>query len=273
MKHNVSYEYTRDNIKVPKCWRSPNNNCQPHFHSSLEFIYIIDGQMSALLDSHPITASKGDIIIVPSYTIHSYTTEDISDTYVLTIPLDLIPSYSTMLDKKTFAAVYIPAEEVDHEICHCLEQLLNYTDELENVKENKNIIKGYSYIFLGLLINQVGLTDISNKKITSLVQNILIYLQDHFRENLTLETLASNYGYSKSRFSHIFNLYFGCSLSDYINGLRCRYALELIQQQDLTITDIALSSGFESVRTFYRAFKKQFGYSPMHSFVQELSEE
>lgn len=108
MKHNVSYEYTRDNIKVAKCWHSPNNNCQPHFHSSLEFVYLLDGHMNALLDSHPVSAFKGDIIIVPSYTIHTYTTVHSSDTYVLTIPSDLIPSFLPILDKKTFAAVYIP---------------------------------------------------------------------------------------------------------------------------------------------------------------------
>lgn len=271
MKYNGSYEYGRDNVKSPSCWMSPNNSCLPHFHSSLEFVYVKNGQISAILDSHYFIASAGDFIIVPSYTIHSYVTKNFSDTYVFTIPLDTIPSYHSVLEKKTFTSLLLKSSSMNHEIIHCLEALLYYTAD-DKLLPSSGIIKGYTYVFLGLLIDKIGLSEATEQKLTSLVQNILVYIQEHFREPLSLEQLASVFGYSKSRFSHIFNQYFGCSMSDYINGLRSRYALELIQENNQTITDIALASGFESLRTFYRAFHKQFGYTPIQAQFQNKKE-
>jgi AraC-like DNA-binding protein len=54
---------------------------------------------------------------------------------------------------------------------------------------------------------------------------------------------------------------------EYINGLRCRHALELLREKNTTITDIALASGFDSTRTFYRAFQRCFGCTPNESLM------
>jgi AraC-like DNA-binding protein len=115
---------------------------------------------------------------------------------------------------------------------------------------------------MGLLIQESGLTELSNNRTISLAQEILIYLQDNYLKPVTLKDTALHFGYSKSRFSHIFNEYFDCTLVDYINGLRSRHALKLLQESDITVTEIGLSCGFDSTRTFYRAFSKTFSCTP-----------
>ena len=45
---------------------------------------------------------------------------------------------------------------------------------------------------------------------------------------------------------HIY--YFGCSLTEYVNTLRCRHACQLLlEKHDATITDISLACGFDSI--------------------------
>ena len=255
------YEYNRDNEKNPVCWKSKNDNCMPHFHSSIEILYVTSGEIKATLNGQLYLVKQMDFLIVPSYTIHTYTTETASHSYVFTIPLDSIPSYKSTFSRKTFASLLAESPATDKELKHCLDAIRTLSAS-ENSFMLENIVSGYAYVFLGLIINHVGLMDIPNKKITSLAQDILIYLQDSYLNFMSLEDIANHFGYSKSRFSHIFNEYFGCKLVEYINGLRCRYALELLQNKKTTITEIALASGFDSSRTFYRAFQKSYGCTP-----------
>jgi len=255
------YEYNRDNEKSPLCWKSKNDYCFPHFHSSIEVICVTSGEITATLNGQVFLVKEMDFLIVPSYTIHIYTTEKFSNSYVFTIPLDSIPSYKITFLKKTFASLLVKKPKSGKELMHCLDTICNLTTSANPIMQ-ENIVKGYTYVFLGLLITQVGLVDIPNTKITSLAQDILIYLQDNYLNFLSLEDIAEHFGYSKSRFSHIFNEYFGCKLVEYINGLRCRYSLELLQGKKTTITEVALTSGFDSIRTFYRAFQKCFGCTP-----------
>ncbi len=277
--YNFSYEYYRDNQLFPLCWKSINDNCLPHFHSSIEIVYVTSGEIKATLNGQIFIIKQKDFLIVPSYTIHAYTTEACSDSYIFTIPLDAISSFKSALHKKTFASLLIENPGHADELIHCLDAICelsapNKKKSVSCLLENaalpndintllqENTIKGYTYVFLSLLIKQVDLIDIQNTKITSLAQEILIYLQDNYLKMLTLEEISGHFGYSKGRFSHIFNEYFGCKLVEYVNGLRCRYALELLQEKSSTVTGIALASGFDSTRTFYRAFQKCFGCTP-----------
>ena len=58
------------------------------------------------------------------------------------------------------------------------------------------------------------------------------------------------------------NLYNTVTLSGYINIIRLKNAVVLMQQQKQTVTDIAMECSFASIRTFYRAFRQELGCSP-----------
>lgn len=261
MRNNFSYEYLRDTDNQLVCWKVDNNNFWPHFHSSIEIIYVIEGELKVTLNGVVYQVKQNNFLIIPSYYIHSYVTEEYSSAYIIIIPLDSVPSYKSTLKKKTFANLLFEDPAHNDEILYCLEAICNTSLDM-STPTHTNIMKGYTYVFLGLLINHVGLIDIPNTKMISLGQDILIYLQENYLKPVNLEEIAQYFGYSKSRFSHIFNEYFDCKLIEYVNGLRCHHAMELLQVKSTTITDIALASGFDSTRTFYRAFQKCFGCTP-----------
>ncbi len=267
MKNNFSYEYVRDNINQIVCWKVDNNHYWPHFHSSIEIIYVTAGELKVTLNGQVYLVRQNHFLIIPSYFIHSYATDTYSSAYILIIPLESIPSYKTTFSKKTFAALLVEQPPQEEELKHCLDALCSVQKNV-NPSALENVLKGYTYVFLGLLISHVGLVDITDTKMISLAQEILIYLQEHYLLPLKLEEIAEHFGYSRSRFSHIFNEFFDCKLVEYLNGLRCRHALELLREKNTTITDIALASGFDSTRTFYRAFQKCFGCTPNESLIK-----
>lgn len=267
MKNNFSYEYARDNFNQVVCWKVDNNHCLPHFHSSVEIIYVTDGELKITLNGQVYLVRKNNFLIIPSYFIHSYATDHYSSAYILIVPLDSIPSYKNTLSKKTFATLLVENIPCEEELHHCLDALCNISGKINSALET--VLKGYVYVILGLLINHVGLIDKKDTKMISLAQEILIYLQENYLHPQKLSDIAEHFGYSSSRFSHIFNEFFDCKLIEYINGLRCRHALELLRENNTTITDIALASGFDSTRTFYRAFQKCFGCTPNEALLKE----
>lgn len=251
------YEMNRDNDKYPLIWAVKDNSCHPHFHSSIEIVYITDGILKAMINDRSYTVHKNQILISSSYMVHSYSTESYSDSIVLIIPLDFTPSNRT-LAKKVFSRCVYDAKDDDGELLHCIKRILA---DMDSGNGNSNIVKGYIYVILGILIDRVGLTEICEDESSNLTKDILVYLQDNFLNKLSLETLAQKFGYSKSRFSHIFNSRFGCGISEYIDLLRCRHAAEMLSNS-AALVDVALDSGFESIRTFYRCFKRCYGTTP-----------
>lgn len=263
MINKASYEQNHDSQTKPLCWYAENNYCTPHFHSSLEFAYILSGSMNALMDGQQVVVHQGDLLISPSYTIHTYNTLESSSLYVLIIPLNVIPALQPLLSKRTFSSYVLHPCDITEELVQSMEAIIAHLDS-KHMKDKllDNLLKGYSYVFMSLLIANVPLVNISNTKVISLAQDILLFIQENYTSSLTLDSLSKQFGYSRSRFSHIFHDYFGCNLTEYINGIRCRHANELLNDRSCSVAKAALSSGFESVRSFYRVHEQLYGDAP-----------
>ncbi|MCI1991193.1 MAG: AraC family transcriptional regulator [Oscillospiraceae bacterium] len=255
------YEHERDSYKFPSCWHVVNDVCLPHFHSSIEFVYVTDGELKVTLNGVSSFIKKGQILIVSSYTVHFYETVTASEAIILIVPLDFIPTYNKMLTQNDFIRnVYQDRLSESSEILHCMRILSE--NNVNDKKLSANIIKGYIYVIIGILIENVGLAHNKNDPNRSTAKDILIYLQDHYLSPVSLQLLAKNFGYSASRFSHIFNSCFGCTIADYVNTLRCRHASGLLIDDSVPIINAAMGSGFNSMRTFYRSFRHCYGVTP-----------
>lgn len=253
-----AYEIARDSHALPSCWHSPNNACAPHFHSALELVYVQKGAMEAILNGKAYCIKSGELLVVPSYTVHRYHTPERSDTLVMTVPLAYIPAFQRILSEKTFSLCHVHAGALSAEVGRCMQRCR----ALERQSPDSMAIRGYSHVILALLTEGIPLEDVRKQADDALVRNILTYLHDNYRTPLSLKTTASKFGYSASRFSHIFNQHIGCSISEYINTLRCRQAAAALLDGEESVTQAAMSAGFNSMRTFYRAFMNVFGVTP-----------
>jgi AraC-like DNA-binding protein len=87
-----------------------------------------------------------------------------------------------------------------------------------------------------------------------IISDILSYIDTHINEQITLESLAREFGYNKSYFSRLFNDHLGISLNNYVNFVRLnRFEQLMAKNSDKSVTELIYEAGFSSTTTFYRA--------------------
>jgi signal transduction histidine kinase/DNA-binding response OmpR family regulator len=94
------------------------------------------------------------------------------------------------------------------------------------------------------------------------LESICEFIIEHCTENLSREDLASASDMNPDTFSRMFNQHTGKTLPDYINELRINEVKRRLNETDHSITRICFDTGFDSIRTFNRAFKKFTGKTP-----------
>lgn len=104
----------------------------------------------------------------------------------------------------------------------------------------------------------------------SVVPLIMNYVQQNYRQNLYLESIADELGLSSRYVSRIFKEKTGMNLTDYIGKIRMDKAKELLMETDWNITEISEAVGITSRTTFLRLFKRFVGVAP-NDFRKALS--
>lgn len=92
---------------------------------------------------------------------------------------------------------------------------------------------------------------------------VLLYIRDNLHRNISLEDLAAAAHLEKAYFSRKFKEISGCTPMEYLRCTRLAKARELLRYSDMTVTQIAESLGFQSLRHFSRTFHQHIGCSPM----------
>lgn len=94
------------------------------------------------------------------------------------------------------------------------------------------------------------------------IQDVLVYIDNHMEEKLDLDSIAQVVHYSKYHLSRMFMSIVGFSLHNYIQRRRLTEAARQLVYTDCAIIEIALFAGYETQRSFAKAFKSMFNYSP-----------
>ena len=94
------------------------------------------------------------------------------------------------------------------------------------------------------------------------VRKVEEYIDQHFKSEVRLQTVADIAGMTPAAFSRFFKLRTGRTLSDYIIDIRLGYAARQLVDTTTSIVEICYESGFNNVSNFNRIFKKRKGCSP-----------
>ena len=127
-------------------------------------------------------------------------------------------------------------------------------------------IKSLLNMIIVALIRDFGYFDgalpVSKDK-SRLIRKAAEYIDAHYRENLTLNSLARLSNLTPNYFSSLFSKVSGIKLWDYINSRRIEAAVQLLKNDDnLNIIEIAAQCGFNNTANFNKAFKKTLGTTP-----------
>ncbi len=95
-----------------------------------------------------------------------------------------------------------------------------------------------------------------------LADQVARYIQEHIREAISLETMASQFHYSTRYLTRVFKRKFGCSPTDYTIHKRIELAKTLLDTTDASIREAAANVGYSDMYYFSKLFKKQTGVTP-----------
>lgn len=94
------------------------------------------------------------------------------------------------------------------------------------------------------------------------IEQIITEIQEHYTENITLTELAKKYGISVGDLSSLIKENVGLSYSDYVTARRIQKAKELLEDERLSMEQIAEQTGFRDHFYFIKVFKKHTGITP-----------
>lgn len=95
-----------------------------------------------------------------------------------------------------------------------------------------------------------------------IIRDLLVWLESHLDQSLSLDNVAAKAGYSKWHLQRMFKDVTGHAIGAYIRARRLSKAAVALRLTSRPILDIALQYRFDSQQTFTRAFKKQFCQTP-----------
>lgn len=94
------------------------------------------------------------------------------------------------------------------------------------------------------------------------VSRLVAYIEDNYRDRITLAGLAAKTGYNASYISQLFKGKLGINFSEYLLRVRLSAATAELSRSDARVSDIAASHGFADLKSFNTAFRKTFGKTP-----------
>ena len=226
-----------------------------HFHSPVELYFVFEGQMEVFINDKRRVMQAGEMSVALGFDAHAYRTIGHSRSAVLIIPTYMCRDFIEAVKNKKVSSPFICDHSVVEEIQAALAKLRQ--PDCNPIKRT-----GYLYVILGTLMEHLDLRPATDTQDAKLSSRLLGYINEHYKEELSLSTLCATFGYSREYLSKYFKSHFQIGLSHYVTMIRLRAAASLLQEQRHSITYCALESGFRSMRTFYRAFFEEFGCSP-----------
>ncbi|AGX42814.1 helix-turn-helix domain-containing protein [Clostridium saccharobutylicum] len=114
-----------------------------------------------------------------------------------------------------------------------------------------------------------NIKDITLKK--NEIQISIDYMNQHFEEKITLDSLSNLTNISKSNFNRVFKKETGISPIEYLINIRLVKAKKFLREKNINITEISAKCGFYSCSHFSACFTKQLGLSPSdyHSYFNK----
>jgi AraC-like DNA-binding protein len=246
-----------------------NYEYKTHSHKRIEINYIKDGACTMLFDDEKVKFRKNETMIIFPNKKHSFIVEKKTCKLIqLEFEINNLDIENQVLDSKNTNLIYkLLTNKNTHlkidekiDINNCISRIIN---EL-NCKYNHYELLSKLYVCELLVI----ISRYINQKITkpqiknSAILEIIQFIKNNYTDDIKLENLCYEKGISSRYLRNCFQKYLHYSPNKYIHQLRFNRALKLLKDPQLSISDIAYESGFQSPQYFSKMFKQTYNCSP-----------
>ena len=228
-----------------------------HLHSQVEITYLYGGEASMTINRSEYALTAGDMAICFSGVAHGYSQSNGVDGMTIVFSPAISTDFSVDLARCIPVCPVLRSKEITPDTHKCMEAI---ADECRAGRDER-VLRGYLQVVLARTIPRLTLVSQPSES-PDITYRILQYLALHFTEPISLPELSKALGVSESHLSHTFSRRLRTSFRAYINALRLNQACTLLSSGEDSITRILYECGFESPRTFNRAFLEQYGMTP-----------
>lgn len=246
---------------------------EAHWHTAMEIIVPIENYYDVIINNENIHIVPGEILIIAPGLVHQIIAPSYGKRFIFLMDIGVLTkmngfsvispilSAPIKLNKQAFPGVY---DSINNHLIDIRNIYFN-GDEFSELKIHSHLTS----MLINLAEDHMNTTEVfpntriyKQKEYVQKFGAILDYIETHYTEDIELESIAKISGFSKFHFSRLFKQYTDMTFCDYLNYRRLRAAEELLSGPDLSITELALQSGFPSISTFNRIFKQKHGITP-----------
>lgn len=246
----------------------------PHYHEEVEIISLKSEEMAYMVEGTLVKLKKGDTLFVNSGCIHYSlsTTNEVSRYIIAVLHPKIICSSFAVEEKavrpiildKTVPFVHFKAEDFD------APSIFQLMIEMEDkCKGNEFLITKYFFEIWDIIMRRF--TEAYRVHVHSMeessghnsrLKDMMLFIDEHYRDRISLNDIAHAGGVSQSLCNQIFNKLTEKSPIEYLAQYRCRKVADLLASSEMTMTEIAEATGFSGASYMAETFKKYFNQSP-----------
>lgn len=250
-----------------------------HWHSELEFVEILQGAIECHIGEEIIELREGDTFFINSGVIHKYQAPKVcrekqcmfSD--ILFLPEIIAPNSSLIYEKyirpivlygKPFLVMRQTQawEESVQNLYHHIVNVCLAEEDLTELRIQAGVSELWTRLFHYLYREESEQQENKNILAQARLRKMMQFIWDHFHEKITLDDIAASANISKSAALRCFRSGMQTSPVGYLNDFRLNRAKELLLTSHSTVSEIAVSVGFDNVGYFDRVFRRTFGLTP-----------
>ena len=279
MKQNSSLKPSNETVAFGEnstilIWKnSQNQSYNPHWHTALEVIIPLENDYYVTVNETHFHLLPNEILMVPPGEIHTLHAPTTGLRNIYLIDISFLTKIRGFASIQSLLSPFVYITQASHPKIHksILNQFLEIAAEYFRNNEYSEITV---YSSLLKILAELGYyrTQMSNlfthcridkkKEYIQKLNIVLDFIDENYIDDICLPQMAAMAGFSKYHFSRLFTQYTGHSFCDYLNLRRIHAAEILLSDNNLTITEAAMQSGFSSIATFNRVFKFYKNCSP-----------
>ncbi|MBY9080620.1 helix-turn-helix domain-containing protein [Paenibacillus sp. HN-1] len=265
--------------------------CYPHWHKEIEIIYVSRGTVDLGVNDMPIRMQEGDIHFVAGGDVHYVLVSPGSERIIIQFDLSLfqelsMPAAGGYSLREMFSGMEHAGRNWPAGLMDRMRRLI-----LDIHLENTGGSEGYVYIIKARLLEMLALiirevprsgaqrqsklsvqSSTKSRETLEKLQRIFAYVEQHYREPVTLGEVAGHMGFSPYYFTKLFKRSTGMTFIAFLNEYRLSKAKWMLLSGDAPMAEIAEAAGFGSVKTFHHLFKESAGISPMKYRMDNIRE-
>ena len=254
------YENKKDSLYCRSSdYRNKPLSYVSHLHYHIELALITEGKTRVTVDSEVYDVEAGDAVIIFPNQIHRFETLEKEKYFLMIVNPDMISELSKQFISHVPTSNVIRGGAIDTDISALAQMICDtyYSDE----PYKDTILRGYLLGFFGKLLQKLTINT-SNDKVSTALGAILDYCVKNYDRPISLDIVEKELHISKYYISHVMSNRLKMGFNDYINSLRISSACKHLRKNDISITEISGLVGFNTLRTFNRAFVKHMGMTP-----------